>query len=143
MASQPSPRNSAISHSRVHKAPLLFSCAIFGAALIGVLHDDSIATFQKILGAETLGIPIRLFIASLLVVLFVPVPYAAAHAFRILLHKSESSQASGGIPMLAAILSMPEKYPELRRSRRVVVLTSAAYISLVIAWIIYATHKGI
>ena len=69
---------------RIRNAAILFSLAMYGATLAAVLQPDSLPTFRAVFGESPLGMPLRLFAGLYFTVLFLPLPFAAWHGFKIL-----------------------------------------------------------
>ena len=128
--------------ARARIASALFTFGVGAALLWACLHKDSLSVFAKVLGSRPLGVDLRYVVGVLVVLLVIPLSLAAFHAFRIWLRgMSEGRKGSAG--SLAALITIPNRYPDLKVSRTIVFGTFTAYLIAMIAWAVYADSRGL
>jgi len=128
--------------TRARIASALLTLGIGAALLWASLHKDSLSVFAKVLGSRPLGVDLRYVVAGSVVLLVIPISFAAFHAFRIWLRGMSDGRmrSAGG---LAALITVPNRHPDLRISRTIVFATFTVYFIAMIAWAVYADSRGL
>ena len=128
---------------RIRAAAILISVLFYIALLSAVLHPDSTATFLAAFGERPLGLPVRLFVVLLSTLCFVPTPVAALHLYRLVFRAAGQGGGLGKTDILRAVFVTGSTEVDLRTSQRIVVGIGLFYLLLLIAWIGYASYRGI
>lgn len=123
---------------RARRAGLLFSIAIYAALMFAMLDEKSLVVSAKTFGASPLGLPIKLFVVLFFTFLYLPVPFAALHFYRLLFRSMTGHGETETVEELNTLREMPPACPERRKSRCIVLSTIAFYALLIVFWILYA-----
>ncbi len=128
---------------RIRMAAILISTVFYIAMLTALLHPDSTATSVGAFGERPLGMPVRLFVGLLSTLCFLPTPVAALHLYRLVFRAAGQGGGFGKGDILRAVFVMGSTEVDLRTSQRIVVGIGLFYLLLMIAWISYASYRGI
>lgn len=116
--------------ARLIKATVILSVVILAALLAALLHPDSMAQNQESFGdfATKFGMPLRTFVAVIVVTAWLPLPFAFWHLFRIVFRGASEGEPMGKFGLVRAVFTVPSRHPDLRQSRLIVVLILGGYI---------------
>jgi len=116
--------------TRQIKATVILSLVILAVLLAALLHPDSMAHNQEAFGdiATQLGMPLRIFVIVIVVAVWLPLPFAFWHLFRIVFRGVSEGESLSKFGIVRAVFIVPEHHPDLRVSRLIVILILGGYI---------------
>ena len=131
--------------ARVTKATVILSLMILTGLLAALLHPDSMPHNQEAFGdvASRLGVPLRAFVAALVAVVFLPLPFAFWHLFRIIFRGASEGETMSRFGLVRAVFTVPERHPDLRTSRLIVLIILGGYITAMFTYAYMADERDL
>ena len=123
------------------RATTLVSVLLYAALLASVLSEP--AFWRDAFGPTVLGLPPVVAVALIVSGLFVPVPWFVWHAMEIVLRGRDLGFSAGRVGVLLTLLTIGRHAPALRRSQRVAFGGLGYGLTLMAAWILYASTHGL
>ena len=116
--------------ARVNKATAITSVAILAALLFAMLHPDSMPHNQEAFGdiATHLGLPLWGCVTSIVCLVYLPIPYALWHLFRIVFRAASEGATISKFGIVRAVFTVPSRHPDLKALRLIVLSILGGYI---------------
>jgi hypothetical protein len=124
---------------RIRNATLFLSVIVY-AVILGVNFEPAVRQKHAEAWGETpFGLPVLLVVSAVETILFLPVPWFVWHAMRLMFRAIEE----GRHPGVLTFFRVGPQHADLRRSQKVCLLGLLYFVTLVTAWIVYASARGI
>src|SRR5262245_7042447 len=124
---------------RIRNATIFVSVILY-VGFLGVNFEPAVRQKHAEAWGETpFGLPVLLVVSIVETILFLPVPWFGWHGMRLMFRAIEE----GRHPGVLTLFRVGPQHLDLRRSQRVCLLGLLYFVSLVTAWIIYASARGI
>lgn len=112
--------------------------------MFAMLQPDSMEHTQKMFGAVgPFGTPLWVGVAIAVTLVFLPLPFAFFHLFQIVFRGASEGARISGFGIVHSVFTVPSRYPDLRRSRVVVLLILGGYILAMFTYAFLADEAAI
>jgi hypothetical protein len=113
---------------RIRKATLLLSSVLYAALLFAMLDPNSMKQSEEVFGPAPLGLPLEAFVLALVTLVFIPLPLAFWHGYRIAARALSEGMILSKFNLIKCLFTTPSQHPDLRPSR-IIVLAIVSPIS--------------